>query len=198
MKNTEAKINEVYEYVKDYLENNSFPPSVREICASVGIKSTATAYSYLEKLSERGLIVKTPDKKRAFSLTNKPPIAGVAPLVGTVTAGTPILAVENFENYVPLPPEFNNEEKDIFLLRVSGDSMIEAGIYDGDKIFVKKQNTADNGDIVVALFEDTSTVKRFFKKGNKIILHPENAALSDIILDDVTILGIVLGLYRKF
>lgn len=198
MKNTEAKINEVYEYVKDYLENNSFPPSVREICASVGIKSTATAYSYLEKLSERGLIVKTPDKKRAFSLTNKPPITGVAPLVGTVTAGTPILAVENFENYVPLPPEFNNEEKDIFLLRVSGDSMIEAGIYDGDKIFVKKQNTADNGDIVVALFEDTSTVKRFFKKGNKIILHPENAALSDIILDDVTILGIVLGLYRKF
>ena len=198
MRNTEVKVTEVYNYVKNYLEQNSFPPSVREICAEVGIKSTATAYAYLEKLQKQGLITKTPDKKRAFSLTQKTNTFESIPLVGVVTAGTPILAVENFENYYPLPPEFSNSENDLFMLRVQGDSMIEAGIYDGDKIIVKRQNTADNGDIVVALIEDSSTVKRFFKRDNKIVLHPENQALSDIVLDDVVLLGIVQGLYRKF
>ena len=198
MRNTDAKVTQVYNYVKNYLEQNSFPPSVREICAEVGIKSTATAYAYLEKLQKQGLITKTPDKKRAFSLTQKANTYESIPLVGVVTAGVPILAVENFENYYPLPPEFNNSENDLFMLRVQGDSMIEAGIYDGDKIIVKRQNTADNGDIVVALIEDSSTVKRFFKRDGKIVLHPENQALSDIVLDDVVILGIVQGLYRKF
>lgn len=198
MRNTDAKVTQVYNYVKNYLEQNSFPPSVREICAEVGIKSTATAYAYLEKLQKQGLITKTPDKKRAFSLTQKANTYESIPLVGVVTAGIPILAVENFENYYPLPPEFNNSENDLFMLRVQGDSMIEAGIYDGDKIIVKRQNTADNGDIVVALIEDSSTVKRFFKRDGKIVLHPENQALSDIVLDDVVILGIVQGLYRKF
>ena len=193
MRNTDVKVTEVYNYVKNYLEQNSFPPSVREICAEVGIKSTATAYAYLEKLQKQGLIT-----KRAFSLTQKTNTFESIPLVGVVTAGTPILAVENFENYYPLPPEFSNSENDLFMLRVQGDSMIEAGIYDGDKIIVKRQNTADNGDIVVALIEDSSTVKRFFKRDNKIVLHPENQALSDIVLDDVVILGIVQGLYRKF
>ncbi len=197
MKNIGEKIERVYQYVKDYLETNSFPPSVREICAECNIKSTATAYAYLEKLQKQGLITKTPDKKRAFSLTQKSNFESI-PLIGVVTAGTPILAVENFENFYPLPPEFNNAEKDLFMLRVHGDSMIEAGIYDGDKIIVKRQNTAENGDIVVALIEDSSTVKRFFKRDNKIILHPENSALSDIVLDDVVILGLVQGLYRKF
>ena len=198
MRNTDAKVTQVYNYVKNYLEQNSFPPSVREICAEVGIKSTATAYAYLEKLQKQGLITKTPDKKRAFSLTQKANTYESIPLVGVVTAAIPILAVENFENYYPLPPEFNNSENDLFMLRVQGDSMIEAGIYDGDKIIVKRQNTADNGDIVVALIEDSSTVKRFFKRDGKIVLHPENQALSDIVLDDVVILGIVQGLYRKF
>lgn len=198
MRNIDAKVTQVYNYVKNYLEQNSFPPSVREICAEVGIKSTATAYAYLEKLQKQGLITKTPDKKRAFSLTQKANTYESIPLVGVVTAGVPILAVENFENYYPLPPEFNNSENDLFMLRVQGDSMIEAGIYDGDKIIVKRQNTADNGDIVVALIEDSSTVKRFFKRDGKIVLHPENQALSDIVLDDVVILGIVQGLYRKF
>ena len=198
MRNTDAKVTQVYNYVKNYLEQNSFPPSVREICAEVGIKSTATAYAYLEKLQKQGLITKTPDKKRAFSLTQKANTYESIPLVGVVTAGIPLLAVENFENYYPLPPEFNNSENDLFMLRVQGDSMIEAGIYDGDKIIVKRQNTADNGDIVVALIEDSSTVKRFFKRDGKIVLHPENQALSDIVLDDVVILGIVQGLYRKF
>lgn len=198
MRNTDAKVTQVYNYVKNYLEQNSFPPSVREICAECGIKSTATAYAYLEKLQKQGLITKTPDKKRAFSLTQKANTFESVPLIGVVTAGVPILAVENFENYYPLPPEFSNAENNLFMLRVQGDSMIEAGIYDGDKIIVKQQNTADNGDIVVALIEDSSTVKRFFKRDGKIILHPENQALSDIVLDDVVILGIVQGLYRKF
>lgn len=198
MRNTDAKVTQVYNYVKNYLEQNSFPPSVREICAECGIKSTATAYAYLEKLQKQGLITKTPDKKRAFSLTQKANTFESVPLIGVVTAGVPILAVENFENYYPLPPEFSNAENNLFMLRVQGDSMIEAGIFDGDKIIVKQQNTADNGDIVVALIEDSSTVKRFFKRDGKIILHPENQALSDIVLDDVVILGIVQGLYRKF
>lgn len=196
MKKVDENVNKVYEYVKKYFEENSYPPSVREICTHVGIKSTATAYSYLEKLKKNGLITKTPDKKRAFSLTKKQTFSSV-PLVGTVTAGTPILAVENIENYIPLPPEFSNSE-DLFILRVQGDSMIEAGIFNGDKIIVKKQNTADNGDIVVALLDDSSTVKRFYKKNSKIILHPENQTMCDIILDDVAILGKVIGLYRKF
>lgn len=197
MKKIDENINKVYEYVKKYFEENAYPPTVREICANVGIKSTATAYSYLEKLKDNGLITKTPDKKRAFSLTKKRTFQE-APLVGTVTAGTPILAVENIENYVPLPPEFSNSDNDIFLLRVQGVSMIECGIFDGDKIIVKKQNTADNGDIIVAFFDESSTVKRFYKRGKKIILHPENKTMTDIILDDVMILGKVIGLYRKF
>ena len=198
MKKTEEKINAVYNYVKEYLDTYSFPPSVREICANVDIKSTATAFSYLEKLHERGLIMKVSNKKRAVSVPQKSNAKSLAPLVGVVTAGTPILAVENIENYIPLPPEFDNKDNDLFLLRVSGDSMIEAGIFNGDKIIVKKQQTADNGDIVVAYFDDSSTVKRFYKKGSKIILHPENSSLSDIVLDYVDILGIVVGLYRKF
>ena len=119
------------------------------------------------------------------------------PLIGTVTAGTPILAVENFEDYYPLPLEFKSEAK-TFMLKVKGDSMINAGIFDGDKIVVKHQETADNGDIVVALIDDSATVKRFYKRDNKIILHPENDNLKDIVLDDVQILGVVVGLTRKF
>ena len=202
MRNIDEKISRVFEYVKSYLEENSFPPSVREICAECGIKSTATAYSYLEKLQSQGLITKTPDKKRAFSLTQKAASYESIPLVGVVTAGTPILAVENFENYYPLPPDFNNAEGDLFMLRVHGDSMIEAGIFNGDKIGVKKQETAENGDIVVAMFDDGieegATVKRFFRRDGKFILHPENSALSDYVLDTVTILGKVIGLLRSF
>lgn len=197
MKNMEGKLERVYRFVEHYIAENGFPPSVREICEQVGIKSTATAYSYLNRLKDMGRIDKTDSKKRALSLTDKTALKRI-PLVGTVTAGTPILAVENLEGYYPLLPDFPGSDEDYFMLRVFGDSMIEAGIYDGDKIFVKRQNTADNGEIVVALIEDSATVKRFFKRENKIILHPENSALSDIVLNDVVILGIVEGLIRKF
>ena len=197
MKNMEGKLERVYRFVEHYIAENGFPPSVREICEQIGIKSTATAYSYLNRLKDMGRIDKTDSKKRALSLTDKTALKRI-PLVGTVTAGTPILAVENLEGYYPLLPDFPGSDEDYFMLRVFGDSMIEAGIYDGDKIIVKRQNTADNGEIVVALIEDSATVKRFFKRENKIILHPENSALSDIVLNDVVILGIVEGLIRKF
>lgn len=197
MKNMEGKLERVYRFVEHYIAENGFPPSVREICEQVGIKSTATAYSYLNRLKDMGRIDKTDSKKRALSLTDKTALKRI-PLVGTVTAGTPILAVENLEGYYPLLPDFPGSDEDYFMLRVFGDSMIEAGIYDGDKIIVKRQNTADNGEIVVALIEDSATVKRFFKRENKIILYPENSALSDIVLNDVVILGIVEGLIRKF
>ena len=192
----EEKLEKVHQFIKKYQAENGYPPSVREICAALSIKSTATAHYYLDKLKERGVLTKNANKNRAISVCDTAEYVSV-PLVGTVTAGTPILAVENLEGYFPLPPDLASAEES-FMLRVRGDSMIEAGIFDGDKIICKKTPYADNGDIVVALIEDSATVKRFFKRNGKIILHPENSALSDIVLDYVEILGKVTGLVRKF
>lgn len=192
------KLNSVYKFTSDYINDNGFPPSVREICSKLNIKSTATAYSYIEKLRKKGLIDKSPMKKRALKLS-RPVLSnqGQIPLIGTVRAGTPIFAVENLDGYYPLPPDFIGFKDDFFALRVSGDSMINAGIYDKDVIIVKKQNYAENGEIVVALVDDSATVKRFYLEKNKIILHPENDEMEDLIFDDAKILGIVKGLYRK-
>ena len=191
------KLDEIYKYIVEYVDSNGFPPSVREICAKNDIKSTATAYSYIDKLKESGLLDKSPMKKRAITPTVKRGNFTSVPLIGTITAGQPIFAVENLEGYCPLPEDFNGAEDD-FALRVSGESMINAGIFDRDIIIVKKCATADNGSIVVALIDDSATVKRFFKKNGKIILHPENDAMDDMIFDNVQILGIVKGLIRKF
>ncbi len=196
MSKIETKLNELYSYVKNFQDANGFSPSVRDICKDLQIKSTATAHYYLEKLCEKGLISKKGDKKRAISVNGKKNSFEV-PLVGTVTAGTPILAVENLEDYYPLPLEFNTGET-LFMLKVKGNSMINAGILDGDKIVVKKQETADNGDIVVAMLEDSATVKRFYKKDNFYVLHPENDEMEDIVSSEVSILGVVVGLTRKF
>lgn len=192
------KLNSVYKFTSDYINDNGFPPSVREICSNLNIKSTATAYSYIEKLRKKGLIDKSPMKKRALKLS-RPVLSnqGQIPLIGTVRAGTPIFAVENLDGYYPLPPDFIGFKDDFFALRVSGDSMINAGIYDKDVIIVKKQNYAENGEIVVALVDDSATVKRFYLEKDKIILHPENDEMEDLIFDDAKILGIVKGLYRK-
>lgn len=192
------KLNSVYKFTSDYINDNGFPPSVREICSKLNIKSTATAYSYIEKLRKKGLIDKSPMKKRALKLS-QPVLSnqGQIPLIGTVRAGSPIFAVENLDGYYPLPPDFIGFKDDFFALRVSGDSMINAGIYDKDVIIVKKQNYAENGEIVVALVDDSATVKRFYLEKNKIILHPENDEMEDLIFDDAKILGIVKGLYRK-
>ncbi len=195
MKKLEEKLNKVYDFMVNFIDINGYPPSVREICAKCDIKSTATAYSYLERLSTRGVIQKTPMKKRSLSIPNQKNFRSV-PIVGTIRAGAPILAVENLDGYCPLPDYFDNSES--FALRVSGDSMINAGIKDKDLIIVKKQETANNGEIVAALVGDEATVKRFYKKDGKFILHPENDELSDMIFDNVSILGIVKGLIRKF
>ena len=196
MAKIDEKLERLFEYVKNYQDINGYPPAVRDICKDLQIKSTATAHYYLEKLSQKGLIVKNDDKKRAITVKSNKNFFEV-PLVGTVTAGTPILAVENFEDYYPLPLEFKSNET-LFMLTVKGDSMINAGIFNGDKIVVKKQETANNGDIVVALIEDSATVKRFYKKQNYYVLHPENDQMDDIIVDEVSIIGVVVGLTRKF
>lgn len=190
----EQKLQMVLEYVQNYVKNNGFAPTVRDICRDLNVKSTATAHSYLNKLNERGLIKKLDDKKRALSVSYSN--VGV-PLIGTVTAGAPIFATENYEDYYTLPKDFNADDN-TFMLKVKGDSMINAGILDGDKIVVKKQEVAENGEIAVVLIDDSATVKRFYKKNGKIILHPENDAYNDIILTDAKILGVVQGLIRKF
>lgn len=193
------KLDDVLQFINEYTDENGFPPTVREICARLQIKSTATAYDYVNRLKEMGMLQKTAGKKRAVAVTNTNSVR--VPLIGTVTAGTPILAAENYEGYYTLPTaEFRGD--DLFLLTVKGDSMIEAGIFSGDKIVVRKQDTAENGDIVVAMFDDGieegATVKRFFRRDGKFILHPENSTLSDYVLNEVTILGKVIGLLRSF
>lgn len=196
MKKIEQNIQKVYDFTLEFIEKHGYSPSIREICYSCGIKSTATAYSYLERLKSSGLISNSPLKKRAITLNSRTEIKQI-PILGLVRAGLPIFAVENLDGYIPLPPEMDSSGES-FALRVQGDSMINAGIKDNDLIVVKKQETAVNGDIVVALVEDSATVKRFYKTEDKIILHPENDNLEDLIFNDVQILGIVKGLMRKF
>ena len=193
----QEKLQIVYDYTSKYIEENGFPPSVREICTKCNIKSTATAFSYIEILKSKGLIDKSPSKKRAISLTKSKTNTSI-PLIGVITAGTPIYAVENLEGYCPLPPDFE-DEIECFALRVKGESMINAGIFDKDIIIVQKSDYASNGDIVVALIEDSATVKRFYKRDNVVILHPENDDMQDLVFNSgVTILGRVKGLIRKF
>ena len=197
MKNIEDKILSVYNFTLDYVDNNGYPPSIREICEKLNIKSTATAYSYVEKLKQRGLLEKSPLKKRAISVTNNNKNIKNVPIVGTIRAGAPIFAEENIEGYLPLSNDFllNGEE---FALKVVGDSMINAGIFEGDVIIVNKQNVAENGQIVVAMIDDEATVKRLVLKDGKVILRPENSQMSDMVFDNVEIIGVVKGLIRKF
>ncbi len=195
---------EIILYIKNELQKKGYPPSVREICAAVELKSTSTVHSHLNKLEEKGYIKKDPTKPRAievifsdkdedFFRRNTKDI----PLVGEVTAGAPILAVENIEEFMPLPSSWFKDET-YFSLRVKGDSMIDAGIFDKDIIIVEKSSSAKNGDIVVALINnEESTVKRFFKENNKIRLQPENPRYSPIYPEEVSILGIVKDLIRR-
>lgn len=195
----EEKLIKVMDYIRKFSEENGYTPSVREIGKECGIKSTATVHSYIEKLQNRGYLNKTDNKKRAVTIGKS---TGVnIPLLGTVTAGQPIFAYENYEDYYTFPVgEFKGEE--LFMLRVQGTSMIDAGIMDGDKIIVRRQRTAENGEIVVAMVneEESATVKRLFRRGGKVILHPENEALSDMIFEptEVSILGKVVGLMRNY
>lgn len=194
---SEEKLIKVMDYIRKFSDENGYTPSVREIGKECGIKSTATVYSYVQKLQERGLLNKATNKKRSVTLAKSSGIN--IPLIGTVTAGQPIFAYENYEDYYTFPAgEFRGD--DLFMLRVQGTSMIDAGIMNGDKIVVRRQETAENGEIVVALVEDSATVKRFYRRNGQIVLHPENEALSDMIFEDgqVCILGKVVGLMRNY
>ena len=194
----ENKLNEVLHFLNSFMDDNGYPPSVREIGKFLNIKSTATVYYYLEKLEERGLIKKGKAKHRALELASRMNRrVREIPVVGKVQAGTPIMAVENIEESFNLPNDlFRGEE--LFILNVSGESMIEAGIFHCDKIIVKKQSSAKNGDIVVAMIDNEATVKRFYKKSDHYVLHPENSTMTDIIVSDLEILGIVVGLIRVY
>lgn len=195
-----AKQQEILEYIKETILKKGYPPAVREICEAVSLKSTSSVHSHLETLEENGYIRRDPTKPRAieilddhFNLTRRD-VANI-PLIGSVAAGQPILAQENIENYFPVPVDLiPNQEA--FILKVKGESMINAGILDGDHIIVAQQETADNGDIVVALLDDSATVKRFYRENSQIRLQPENDTMEPIYATDVQILGKVVGLLR--
>ena len=194
---------EILEYIKSEIINRGFPPAVREICEAVNLKSTSSVHSHLETLERNGYIRRDPTKPRAieivddnFNLTRRELVN--VPVVGRVAAGEPILAVENVENYFPIPAEFMPNSQ-TFMLNVKGESMINAGILDGDQILVQQQSTAENGDIVVALIDDSATVKTFYKEDGYYRLQPENDTMEPIIVkDDLKILGKVIGVFRFF
>ncbi|WP_058485483.1 transcriptional repressor LexA [Defluviitalea phaphyphila] len=202
MKKIGDKQQEILNYLKKEIKEKGYPPSVREICDAVGLKSTSTVHGHLNRLEKKGLIRRDPTKPRAIEILDdgfyniRRELVNV-PIVGNVTAGQPILAVENIEDYFPLPVDYVKNDT-VYMLNVQGDSMIEAGIFDNDLVLVRKQSTAENGDIVVAMIEDSATIKRFFREKDHIRLQPENSTMNPIIVSNVDILGKVIGLFRKF
>ena len=194
------KQKEILEYVKAQIINKGYPPAVREICEAVKLKSTSSVHSHLETLEKNGYIRRDPSKPRAieiiddeFNMTRRELVN--VPIVGTITAGQPILAVENIDSYFPIPSEYMPNEE-TFMLKVKGNSMINAGIFNGDKILVQKQSHAKNGDFVVALIGDEVTVKTFYKENGYYRLQPENDTMEPIIVPELNILGKVIGLFR--
>lgn len=197
-----AKQQEILEYIKEEILNKGYPPAVREICEAVNLKSTSSVHSHLETLEKNGYIRRDPTKPRAieicddsFQMVRTEMVS--LPVVGTVAAGQPILAQENIESYFPIPAEYvpNGES---FILKVKGDSMINVGIFNGDQVFVNRCNSARNGDTIVALVDDSATVKTFYKENGHIRLQPENDAMEPIIVEDCQILGKVYGVFRIF
>lgn len=191
---------QILDFIRREVATKGYPPSVREVGQAVGLSSSSTVHGHLNKLEERGYIRRDPTKPRAIELLDKAmPIrkdVTYAPVLGKVTAGKPILAVENIEDFFPVPSDLANYEE-VFMLKVRGESMIQAGILDGDYVVVRSQSHAESGDIVVALIEDEATVKRFFHEGDQIRLQPENDAMEPIVVADCAILGKVIGLFRK-
>lgn len=193
------KEQKVLEYIKEQIKDTGYPPSVREICAALGFKSTSSAHQYIWRLAEKGYIDKGDLKTRAIKVVGTESTISV-PIVGKVAAGEPILATENIEDYMTIGESFFTKDalhNDNFILKVQGESMIEAGINNGDYIIVSKQSTARNGEIVVAMIEGEATVKTFYKEKDHIRLQPENSTMDPIIVRDCQILGKVVGLFRK-
>ncbi len=200
-----AKQREILEYIKDSILNHGYPPAVREICDAVNLRSTSSVHSHLETLEKNGYIRRDPTKPRAIEIVDdnfnlaRRELVNV-PIVGTVTAGEPILAVQNIQGYFPIMPEFVRN-KQTFMLTVKGESMINVGIYDGDYILVEDSPVASNGDIVVALLDDSVTVKTFYKENQRIRLQPENDTMDPIYVPEgasFSIVGKVIGLFRSF
>ena len=193
------KEKEIYEYIKQQIDEAGYPPSVREICNAVGLSSPSTVHRYINNLEEKGYIIKADSKKRAIKLAKQENGVDVlsVPVVGFVAAGQPILAEENIEEYFPLPINYA-KNTEMFMLKVKGESMINAGILDGDYVIVEQSQTAKNGEIVVALLDDSATVKTFYKEKDHIRLQPENDALEPIITKDAKIIGKVSGVFRKY
>lgn len=197
-----TKQKEILEYIKSEIINRGYPPAVREICEAVHLKSTSSVHSHLESLEKNGYIRRDPTKPRAieivddnFNLTRREIIN--VPIIGTIAAGEPLLAVENIEGYFPILAE-EMPKGEVFMLNIKGESMINAGIYDGDKILVQKQSVAENGEIIVALLEDSATVKTYYKEDTHYRLQPENDTMEPIIVSELNILGKVIGLYRHY
>ncbi|MBE7029225.1 MAG: transcriptional repressor LexA [Ruminococcaceae bacterium] len=207
MENLTRKQKEVFEYIKNYIDNNGYPPSVRDICTGVNLSSPSSVHAHINSLVEMGYLKKDTLKKRALTISeeykDEESYSGSengvdyleVPVIGQVAAGQPILAVENIERTFPLPMDFA-KNKDVFMLRVKGDSMINAGIFDGDYVIVRREDTASNGDVIVALVDDSATVKTFYKENGYFRLQPENDSMSPIIVDELRVLGKVVGLYR--
>lgn len=197
-----AKQQEILDYIKEEILKKGYPPTVREICETVHLKSTSSVHSHLETLEKNGYIRRDPTKPRAIEICDdsfqivRTEMVSI-PVVGQVAAGTPILAQENIEDYFPVPADVV-PKGDSFILKVKGDSMINAGIFSGDRIFVNCCSTASNGDMVVALIDDSATVKTFYKENGHIRLQPENDTMDPIIVEDCQILGKVFGVFRFY
>ena len=197
MQKLKAKEQNVLDYIKKFKFENGYAPSVRDVCRDLDYKSTSTVHMYLNRLERLGYITKEDGKSRAITLMDDMPKVCAVPLLGTVTAGLPILAEENFEGYIGYMDSRRSSD-DVFALKVKGESMIEAGIYDGDIIIAERTCYAENGDIVVAMIENEATVKTFYREDGHYRLQPENSTMSPIIVDEVIILGKVLAMQRSY
>lgn len=195
----------IFDFIKAEVNKKGYPPSVREIAKAVGLASSSTVHGHLQRIELKGYIKRDPTKPRAIEIVEEDiddsirDTARYVPVLGKVTAGQPIAAIENIEEYIPVPSSAAYESDNLFVLTIDGESMINVGIFDGDRVIVKQQQAAENGDIVVAMTEDDeATVKRFYKEKNRFRLQPENDAMEPIYLNRVSILGKVIGLYRQF
>ncbi|MBP3411145.1 MAG: transcriptional repressor LexA [Clostridia bacterium] len=198
MRASEENQKKILDFIRREIEEKGYPPSVREICAAVGLKSTSTVHAHLNTLEKKGFIRRDSTKPRALEVLDNSVARGrTVPLVGRVTAGLPILATQNIEDYLTLPQHMLCHD-DLFCLRVQGESMIEIGILDGDIIVVREQNNAENGEVVVAMIEDEATVKRIFYEEKRVRLQPENRHMEPIYADNAQVLGKVIALFRQF
>ena len=200
MNEVNDKQTQIYEFLKAFTADKGYPPTVREICQAVNLKSKSSVHGHLKQLEKDGLIKRDPTKPRALEIVNnsvKKEMINI-PIVGKVTAGMPILASENIEDSFPLPIDYVKHNNELFMLNVSGTSMIKAGILDGDLAIIEKCDSASNGDIVVALIDNEATLKRFFKEENHIRLQPENDSMEPIIVDSCSVLGKLVGIYRAY